>query len=144
MKIYPHLLRALTWLGATYGQSGNPAVSAGILNIATQLYPQDAARISIWDRVRRHGKDEEIAEYRRTIEIDPDYVPAYLNWGGALYAKGQYEEAIQVYRKGIDVNPLVASLHYSLSIALEHKNNTQEAKDELALSLKIDPNVEKR
>ena len=79
-------------------------------------------------------KDDEIAEYKRTIEIDPDYVPAYLNWGGALYAKGQYEEAIQVYRKGINVNPLVASLHYSLSIALEHQNNTQEAKDELALA----------
>jgi hypothetical protein len=42
------------------------------------------------------------------------------------------------------VNPLVASLHYSLSIALEHQNNTQEAQDELALALKIDPNVEKR
>ena len=26
LKIYPHLLRALTWLGAMYGQGGNPAV----------------------------------------------------------------------------------------------------------------------
>ena len=42
LKIYPHLLRALTWLGAAYGQSGNPSVSVGILTIATQLYPRDA------------------------------------------------------------------------------------------------------
>ena len=41
LKIYPHLLRALTWLGATYGEGGNPNVSAGILTLATQLYPQD-------------------------------------------------------------------------------------------------------
>jgi protein O-mannosyl-transferase len=66
-----------------------------------------------------------------------------LNWGGALYAKGQYEEAIQLYRQGVNVNPLNASLHYSLSIALEHQNNTEEAKNEMALALKIDPNVAK-
>jgi predicted CXXCH cytochrome family protein len=144
LKIYPRLLRALTWLGAAYGQGGNPAVSAGILTIATQLYPQDAgAHFNLGIAYGSMGKDDEIAEYKRTIEIDPDYVPAYLNWGGALYAKGQYEEAVQVYRKGINVNPLIASLHYSLSIALEHQNNPQEAKDELALALKIDPNVGK-
>jgi predicted CXXCH cytochrome family protein len=144
LKIYPHLLRALTWLGATYGQGGNPTVSAGILTIATQLYPQDAgAHFNLGIAYGAMKKDDEIAEYRRTIEIDPDYVPAYLNWGGALYAKGQYEEAIQLYRQGINVNPLNASLHYSLSIALEHQNNAEEANKELALALKIDPNVGK-
>jgi tetratricopeptide (TPR) repeat protein len=142
LKIYPHLLRALTWLGATYGQGGNPTVSAGILTIATQLYPQDAgAHFNLGIAYGAMKKDDEIAEYRRTIEIDPDYVPAYLNWGGALYAKGQYEEAIQLYRQGINVNPLNASLHYSLSIALERQNNAEEANKELALALKIDPNV---
>jgi predicted CXXCH cytochrome family protein len=144
LKIYPRLLRALTWLGAAYGQGGNAAVSAGILTIATQLYPQDAgAHFNLGIAYGVMGKDDELAEYKRTIEIDPDYVPAYLNWGGALYAKRQYEEAIQLYRQGINVNPLNASLHYSLSMALEQQNKTQEAKDEMTLALKIDPNVGK-
>jgi predicted CXXCH cytochrome family protein len=144
LKIYPRLLRALTWLGAAYGQGGNPTVSAGILTIATQLYPQDAgAHFNLGIAYGAMRKDEEIAEYRRTIEIDPDYVPAYLNWGGALYAKGKYEEAIQIYRQGININPLNASLHYSLSMTLEQQNKMQEAKDETVLALKIDPNVGK-
>lgn len=145
LKIYPNLLRALTWLGAAYGQGGNPAVSAGILTIATRLYPQDAgAHFNLALAYGATGNTEEIPEYRRTIEIDPDYVLAYLNWGAALYAKGQYEDAIKVYREGLDVNPLFASLHYSLGLALEQKKKTAEAEAEMALAAKIDPNVGKR
>ena len=142
LKIYPHFLRALTWLGATYGQSGNPAVGVKILTIATQLYPQDAgAHFNLALAYGALGNAEEIPEYRRTLEIDPDYVLAYLNWGAALYAKGQYDEAIKIYRRGIDVNPLYASLHYSLGLALEQENKTAESEAELALAKKIDPNV---
>jgi len=145
VKIYPHFLRALTWLGAAYGQGGNPTVSAGILTIATQLYPRDAgAHYNLALAYGAMGKPEEISEYQRTLEIDPDYVLAYLNWGAALYAKGQYDEAIKVYREGIDVNPLYASLHYSLGVALEQQKKTAEAEAEMALAAKIDPNVGKR
>jgi tetratricopeptide (TPR) repeat protein len=142
LKIYPHLLRALTWLGAAYGQGGNPTVSAGILTIATQLYPRDGgAHYNLALAYGATGSAEEIPEYRRTIEIDPDFVLAYLNWGAALYAKGQYEDAIKIYREGIDVNPLFASLHYSLGLALEQEKKTAEAEAEMALAKKIDPNT---
>jgi predicted CXXCH cytochrome family protein len=142
LKIYPHLLRALTWLGAMYGQGGNPTVSAGILTIATRLYPQDGgAHFNLALAYGAMGNAEELSEYRRTIEIDPDYVLAYLNWGAALYGKDQYEDAIKIYREGIDVNPLFASLHYSLGLALEQEKKTAEAAAEMALAAKIDPNV---
>ena len=90
------------------------------------------------------GNAHDIPEYRRTLEIDPDYVLAYLNWGAALYTKGQYEDAIKIYREGIEVNPLFASLHYSLGLALEQQKRTAEAEAELALAAKIDPKVGKR
>ena len=67
LKIYPHLLRALTWLGAMYGQGGNPTVSAGILTIATRLYPRDAgAHFNLALAYGAMGKAEEIAEYQRS------------------------------------------------------------------------------
>ena len=145
LKIYPHLLRALTWLGALYGQGGNPSVSAGILNIAIRLYPNDAGvHFNLALAYGAMGNAQEIPEYQRTLEIDPDYVLAYLNWGAALYEKGKYEDAIKIYREGVDVNPLYASLHYSLGLALEKVNKPNEAKAELALATKIDPNVGKR
>jgi len=142
LKIYPHLLRGLTWLGAMYGQGGNPAAGVGILTIATRLYPQDSgAHYNLALAYGAMGNAEEIPEYKRAIEIDPDLVVAYLNWGATLYEKGQYEGAIKVYREGIDINPLVASLHYSLGLALEQENKPAEAAAEMALARKIDPNV---
>ena len=145
LKIYPRLLRGLTWLGAMYGQRGNAAVSAGILEIATRLYPNDGgAHYNLALAYGAMGKAEEIPEYKRALEIDPDLFGAYLNWGAALYEKGQYDEAIKVYREGLKINPLFASLHYSLSVALEQQKKSAEAEAEMALAKAIDPKVGQR
>ncbi len=142
LKIYPHLLRGLTWLGAMFGQSGNPNVSIGILTIATKLYPEDGGvHYNLALAYGAKGDPAEISEYKRAIEIDPDLALAYLNWGAALFAKGEYEEAIKVYREGIQVNPLIASLHYNLGLALEHVKKAAESEAEMALAAKIDPRV---
>jgi predicted CXXCH cytochrome family protein len=139
LKIYPYFLRALTYLGINYAQTGNPPMGAGILAFATRLYPKDqGAHFNLGIAYGAMGSPDEISEYKRTLEIDPDYVPAYLNWGGALYAKGEYEEAIQLYRQAIVINPLNASLHYSLSVALDQLNRKQEAEAEMALATKIE------
>jgi predicted CXXCH cytochrome family protein len=140
LKIYPSFLRALTYLGITYAQTGNPQIGAGILGIATRLYPRDqGAHFNLGVAYGALGSEDEISEYRRTLEIDADYVPAYLNWGGAMFAKGQYEEAIQLYSKGISINPLSASLHYSLSAVFDRVNRKEEAEAEMRLAARIDP-----
>jgi tetratricopeptide (TPR) repeat protein len=142
LKIYPHLLRGLTWLGAMFGQSGNPNVSIGILTIATKLYPEDGGvHYNLALAYGAKGDPAEISEYQRAIEIDPDLALAYLNWGAALFAKGEYEEAIKVYREGIQVNPLIASLHYNLGLALEQMKKTAESEAEMVLAAKINPSV---
>jgi predicted CXXCH cytochrome family protein len=142
LKVYPHLLRALTYLGITYGEAGNPQTGSAILQIATRLYPEDAgAHFNLGIAYGAIGKAEEIQEYRRAIEINPDLPLAYLNLGAALYAKGETQEAIRIYRQGIDVNPLVASLHYSLGIALDQQGEHSEAARQIELAKKIDPAV---
>jgi predicted CXXCH cytochrome family protein len=140
LKVYPYFLRALTYLGISYAQTGNPQIAAGIMEIATRRYPKDqGAHFNLGVAYGAMGKEGEIAEYKRTLEIDADYVPAYLNWGGALYAKGKYEEAIELYRQALIINPLSASLHYSLSVALDRIDRKQEAEAEMTLASKIDP-----
>ena len=137
LKIYPHFLRALTYLGISYSQSGNPQVGAGVLSIATRLYPKDqGAHFNLGVAYGAMAAPDEIAEYKRTLEIDPDYVPAYLNWGGSLYAKGKYDEAISLYKQGLEINPLNAALHYSLSVALDRTNRKLEAETEMLLATK--------
>lgn len=46
--------------------------------------------------------DAEIAEYRKALDIKPDYAPAHNNLAVALYYKGKYTEAwkeIELFRK---------------------------------------------
>jgi len=144
LKIYPQLLRGLTYLGITYGEAGNPQTGAAILSIATRLYPQDAgAHFNLGIAYGALSNNGEQAEYRRALEIDPDLVLAYLNLGASFYSKGQYDQAIEAYRQGINVNPLIASLHYSLSLALDRQDKPQEARQELILAQKIDPTIGK-
>ncbi len=142
LKVYPRFLRALTYLGMTYAEAGNAQTGAGILSVAARLYPNDAgAHFNLGVADGAMGNADEIPEYKKALEIDPDLAPAYLNLGAALYNKGLYDEAIRVYRQGINVNPLIAPLHYSLSLALRHENNVQDAQAEMALAVKIDPKV---
>jgi predicted CXXCH cytochrome family protein len=145
LKIYPHFLRALTYLGISFSEMGNPQTGANILQIATKLYPQDeGAHFNLGVAYGALGSEEEVAEYKKTIEIDPDYDGAYLNWGGVLYNKGQLDEAIELYRRGLQVNPLNPALHYSLSAALGRVRKKDEADAEAALAGKIDPKYASR
>ncbi len=48
---------------------------------------------------------EAILEAQRTLEIDPNYTMAYYIMGSALAEQGKYEEAIEIHKKGIDIEP---------------------------------------
>jgi predicted CXXCH cytochrome family protein len=145
LKIYPRLLRALTYLGVTYGEAGNPRAGAQILTLATELYPQDAgAHFNLGIALGALGSEEEIEQYKKALAIDPDLVTAYLNMGGAYYSKGRYDDAIQMYRRGIEANPLIAPLHYSLAVALQQQGKMEEAQKEMALAAKIDSKFAKQ
>lgn len=118
LRIYPQFLRALIFLGATYGQQGDAGRAAGILEFAARLYPDDpAAQYNLGIAYGALGRaSDEIRAYRRALEIEPDLLPAYQNLGAALYSSGQPQTAADVYRRGLDVNPLSAALYYSLGV----------------------------
>jgi len=73
--------------------------------------PSRSIRISLkrkttWACPRRQGRlDEAIENYRKAIQINPNFAVALNNLGIALADKGRLEEAIENYRKAIQVNP---------------------------------------
>jgi tetratricopeptide (TPR) repeat protein len=52
-----------------------------------------------------------IAEYRRLMEVNPDYTAAYFHCGQALERLGNLEEARAAYQQGIDVATRTGDLH---------------------------------
>jgi Flp pilus assembly protein TadD len=140
---YPHFLRALTFMGMTFGKSGNPQRGIDVLRVATALYPNDAgAEFDLALILDELGHRTEAMEaYRRAVALDPDLVSAYAYLGRTLYSNEDLQGAINVFRQGLQVDPLSAELYYGLGLALTRHGNVSGAKRAIALASQIDPDV---
>jgi tetratricopeptide (TPR) repeat protein len=97
-----------------------PVLSGDAMRAITQtnlgVALQDQARFS-----------EAAAHYRRAIEIEPDYAPAYNSLGVALRAQGRLEEAIASYRQALARSPDYPDAHHNLATALLEQRKPDEA-----------------
>jgi tetratricopeptide (TPR) repeat protein len=84
--------------------------------------------------------DEAITEYRRSLEIYPNYAQARTNLGNALFKKGHLDEAIAQYQKSLQINPNLAVAHANLGNALFQKRQPDPAIEQYQLAVKADPN----
>ncbi len=71
--------------------------------------------------------DEATLHYRRALQIEPDYAPAYNSLGVALRALGRLDEAIASYRQAVAKRPDYAEAHYNLATALLEHRKPHEA-----------------
>ncbi len=76
--------------------------------------------------------DDAAASFRRAIQVQADYVPAFNNLGVALRAAGRTDEAIGAYRQGLAVRDDYPDLHYNLANALLAIGRPAEAAEHLA------------
>lgn len=141
LMIYPQFLRALNLIGVMFANSGNPKKSAEVLRVTTHLYPDDAgsefALASALGLVGDQG--EASAAYKRAIELQGDFVAAYVNLGMISYASGDWRGAINTFRQGLQIDPMCAELYYGLSLALTQSGDASGAKEAMALAGKLDP-----
>jgi Flp pilus assembly protein TadD len=85
-------------------------------------------------------QDEAIAEYRKALEIKPDYSEALNDLGVVYYEKGDLEAAIAQYRKALETQPDSANIRYNLGNALASHGKLEEAIAQYRTALKAAPN----
>jgi len=71
--------------------------------------------------------DEAVAHYKRSIELKPDYAPAYNNMGVALRAKGEIAQALASYEQALAVQPDYPDAHYNMANALLENDQPEAA-----------------
>jgi tetratricopeptide (TPR) repeat protein len=65
---------------------------------------------------------------------------AHYNRGNALRVQGKMDEAIDAYKKSIEVNPNYAGAHYNLGRALSDQEKPDEAIDAYKKAIELNPN----
>jgi tetratricopeptide (TPR) repeat protein len=83
--------------------------------------------------------DAAATHYRRAIEIQPDYSPAYNNLGVLQRATGDVAGAIATYRRALSLEGDFPDAHYNLANALLAENKPDEAAEHFKVALQSIP-----
>ncbi len=79
---------------------------------------------------RQRRPDDAIAEFRKAIESDPKFTPAYNNLAETLAEQGRLEEAERTYRRSLAERPS-AAVYQSLGAVLRRLGKADEAEEQL-------------
>jgi len=85
--------------------------------------------------------DEAISEYKKALDINPDYAMAHSNLGAAYNSKNMLNDAISECKKAIAINPNFAMAHYNLGTAYYKKGMLDEAISDYKKALIIKPHL---
>ncbi|MGZ5127311.1 MAG: tetratricopeptide repeat protein [Burkholderiales bacterium] len=88
----------------------------------------------------RHGQTEdELLEYHKAIELDPDYAEAHYNLGNTLARLNQDDEAVSEYDKALALYPRLAPAHANIATVLMRLGRSGEAISHLREALALQP-----
>ena len=83
--------------------------------------------------------DEAIESYRHALDLDPALAIAWNGLSMALRKKGDLDAAIEAAKKLVELEPDDPLSHTSLSILYMSHGMIQEAEDEKAVAMKLEP-----
>jgi len=86
-----------------------------------------------------HRSEKAQAELNKAIELDPAFVPAYVNLADLQRVSGTEREAEETLRRGLRVAPGSAPLHHALGLSLVRQRRAKEALAALAIAAKMAP-----
>jgi len=92
--------------------------------------------IALWDK---YDGDNEIAELRKALALDPDFAEAHFNLGVALAEKDEFDEAVKEFTHAARLIPRDDMAHHCLALALEKKGDLLGALNESKVAFTLNP-----
>jgi tetratricopeptide (TPR) repeat protein len=165
----PRLARIYIYRGATYSKLQRFKEAIDDYTVAVELDPENAlafrnrgvsyielshyeeafrdltqARARTYNNralvfLERSMYDEAIRDSTMAIELDPEFVNAYLNRARAHYLLGRYEEALTDYNQAIGVNSGVAEIYKGRMVVYSKLERYGEELSDLIRTIELDP-----
>ena len=141
LAIAPGHFDAWLLLGVVAIRRGNYEYAAQCIQQAIQIDPTSAEAYSnLGIALYEQGMMEQAeACHRRAIELNPEYAAAYGTLGNLLKRRA-IKEAVDCYRKAIELDASLTDVHVNLAIALKVQGKLDEAALSYAQALRLDPN----
>ena len=127
LELDPNCASAHFNLAVTFVQAGKFAEAESHYRQALPGRPTAETHNGLGYVLARQGRtDEAIAEFRKAIDVDPKFTPAYNNLAEALVKQGKLEEAEPYYRRSLAEKPS-AAVYNALGVVLRKLGKTDEA-----------------
>jgi tetratricopeptide (TPR) repeat protein len=88
---------------------------------------------------RQGDMQKAVDEFKKAIEINPNYADAYHNLGNTYQQMGQLDLAIENYQKALSINPQLWQSYQNLAAIYFNAGDSQKALDSIQKALEIDP-----
>jgi tetratricopeptide (TPR) repeat protein len=109
-------------------------------HILTKTPDAPQARNMLGLELQSQGKlDEAVNQYRRALQVKPNYVEAHNNLGIALQLQGKPDEAISHYRRALQIDPGYVEAHYNMGITFRAQGRHDEAISCYRQALRLKP-----
>lgn len=83
--------------------------------------------------------DDAVAEYRRVLELDPDFAYCHLQLGVVLAEQGLVAKAAEHFRRAIRIDPKLVYARKELALAMAADGDTTGAEEQLQRALLVQP-----
>lgn len=125
--------------------SGNRALAvADFLAVVKQDPRNKFAWYDLGDIAGQAGQPAQAeSDYRRSLGIDPDYVPALYNLA-VLETAGTPADAAALYQRVLHLAPGNAEAHWNLGYVLQTLGRTSAGDAQIATALRLDPSLARR
>jgi len=129
MSLYPRDERTHMQLGNYFVGQQNFADAISHFRHATELNPQYAAAFNMLGYAERNNGNLAAAReaFARYVELLPDEANPYDSYAELLLESGEYEAAIENYRKALAINPNFLSAYAGITVAESLRGNAAAA-----------------
>ena len=139
---FPQMVAWLSALADALSKQRRVQEALDVLASTIELEPWNAAAIhcSMAAVLIEQGQwDDAEEQYRKAIQLDPQYAPAANGLGACLLQAGNIDEAVTQFRKAIELDPLMVKAHGNLGSAFLVQGKLAEAEEHFRRAAQIAP-----
>ncbi|MBC7473544.1 MAG: tetratricopeptide repeat protein [Candidatus Sericytochromatia bacterium] len=134
-----NLAQAYRALSSVYNIKHNFEEGRNSAKKAIDLSPNDGeSYFWLWANTLDHSIDDPLI--KKTLQLNPFFILAYLTLGDEYNAKGENDEAIKQYQKVLTINPDSAIAYYNIGVCYNAQGKYDQAIELYKKAILLNPN----